>query len=230
MTATPRIREVLRNRDVRNRDVRNRDGPHVGDRPRRVAAAGMLRRASPAVEAEGAGHRDPLYTGRVPRPSSRVTVSQRFPSRPARAPLLELAIQWQVDPSALPRRRTLRRWVLAALERPAEVTLRFVGAREGRALNHRYRGRDDPTNVLTFVYDGQASLSGDIVLCAPVVRREARAQGRRLVAHYAHLVIHGMLHLQGYDHQRAGDAARMEARESELLVRLGYADPWRGAR
>ncbi|MGH8802988.1 MAG: rRNA maturation RNase YbeY, partial [Casimicrobiaceae bacterium] len=83
------------------------------------------------------------------------------------------------------------------------------------------------TNVLTFVYDEGVSLAGDIVLCAPVVRREAEAQRKRLVAHYAHLVIHGMLHLQGYDHQRDDDATRMEARESELLVRLGYADPWR---
>lgn len=154
----------------------------------------------------------------------------RRADRAARRPRVELAIQWQVEPSALPRPRTLRRWVTAALERPAEVTLRFVGAREGRRLNRTWRGSDRATNVLTFVYDGQMSLSGDIVLCAPVVRREARAQGKRLIAHYAHLVIHGMLHLQGYDHQRDDDAARMEARESELLAALGYADPWRAAR
>ncbi|MBS0325985.1 MAG: rRNA maturation RNase YbeY [Proteobacteria bacterium] len=158
-----------------------------------------------------------------------VPVSRHVPNRSVRAPSLELAIQWQVDGSPLPRRRTLRRWILAALERPAAITLRFVGAGEGRSLNRAYRGRDCATNVLTFVYDEHVSLSGDIVLCAPVVRREAREQGKRLVAHYAHLVIHGMLHLQGYDHQRAADAARMEARESELLVRLGHPDPWRGA-
>ncbi len=97
--------------------------------------------------------------------------------------------------------------------------------REGRELNRRYRKHDYATNVLTFVYDDAASLAGDIVLCAPVVRREARAQGKTLTAHYAHLVIHGMLHLQGYDHERNSDAARMEARETELLVRLGYRDP-----
>lgn len=154
----------------------------------------------------------------------------RRADRGARRPRVELAIQWQVEPSALPRRRTLRRWVTAALEHPAEVTLRFVGAREGRRLNRAYRGSDHATNVLTFVYDGQMSLSGDIVLCAPVVRREARAQGKRLIAHYAHLVIHGMLHLQGYDHQRDDDAARMEARESEILAALGYVDPWCAAR
>lgn len=135
-----------------------------------------------------------------------------------------------VDPAALPRRRTLRRWMQAALERPASVTLRFVGAREGRTLNRRYRGRDCPTNVLTFVYDDVASLAGDIVLCAPVMRREARTQHRTLKAHCAHLVIHGMLHLQGYDHERDADAARMQARESALLRQLGHRDPYADAR
>ena len=147
----------------------------------------------------------------------------------ATAPALELAIQWTVDVAPLPRRRTLRRWIRAALERPASVTLRFVGTREGRMLNHRYRGRDYATNVLTFVYDDMASLAGDIVLCAPVMRREARAQHRTLTAHCAHLVIHGMLHLQGYDHERDDDAARMEARETALLAQLGYRDPYEGA-
>lgn len=147
-----------------------------------------------------------------------------------RNPALDLTIQCQVETSRLPRRPTLRRWMLAALERPAAVTLRFVGSREGRRLNHDYRGGDHATNVLTFVYDDAMSLIGDIVLCAPVVSREARTQHKRLVAHYAHLVIHGMLHLQGYDHRRDEDAVRMEARESDLLVRLGYADPWRSTR
>ncbi|MGE5087648.1 MAG: rRNA maturation RNase YbeY [Candidatus Levyibacteriota bacterium] len=159
------------------------------------------------------------------------TTAMRRPSGPSRqgalaAPQLSLAIQWAVDPAPLPRRRTLRRWMQAALERPAGVTLRFVGTREGRMLNHRYRGRDYATNVLTFVYDDVASLAGDIVLCAPVVRREAQAQRKTLTAHYAHLVIHGMLHLQGYDHERDEDAARMEARERALLAGLGYRDPY----
>jgi probable rRNA maturation factor len=137
-----------------------------------------------------------------------------------------LTIQSAVDPSGLPRRPTLRRWALAALERDARVTLRFVGTREGRALNRRYRGRDYATNVLTFVYDDRVSLAGDIVLCAPVIAKEAHAQHKRLVAHYAHLVIHGMLHLQGYDHERDVDAARMEAREAGVLRGLGYANPY----
>ena len=142
------------------------------------------------------------------------------------APKLRLVIQSGVDPAALPRRATLRRWALAALERDASVTLRFVDGREGRELNLRYRGRDRATNVLTFVYDDGVSLEGDIVLCAPVILKEARAQHKSLAAHYAHLVIHGMLHLQGYDHERDSDAATMERRESALLRRLRYRDPY----
>ncbi|MGE5172069.1 MAG: rRNA maturation RNase YbeY [Rudaea sp.] len=141
---------------------------------------------------------------------------------------LALTAQFDVDATTLPRRPTLRRWAAAALERDAEVTLRFVGAREARTLNRRYRGLDRPTNVLTFVYDDGVSLAGDIVLCAPVIAREARAQRKTLRAHYAHLVIHGMLHLQGYDHQRDDAAAHMEAREIALLRRLGYANPYGG--
>ena len=144
----------------------------------------------------------------------------------ARAPRLVLTVQCVVDATSLPSPRTLRKWMRAALERDARVALRIVDGHEGRALNRRYRGRDRATNVLTFVYDDGASLAGDIVLCAPVVRKEAWAQGKPLAAHYAHLVIHGMLHLQGYDHARGADAARMEAREVALLREFGYADPY----
>ncbi|MGE5104203.1 MAG: rRNA maturation RNase YbeY [Betaproteobacteria bacterium] len=141
-------------------------------------------------------------------------------------PRLALTVQFDVDATPLPRRPALRRWATAALERDAQVTLRFVGAREGRTLNRRFRRRDRATNVLTFVYDDGVSLAGDIVLCAPVVAREARVQRKTLRAHYAHLVIHGMLHLQGYDHERDADAARMEAREIALMRMLGYANPY----
>jgi probable rRNA maturation factor len=127
----------------------------------------------------------------------------------------------------LPHRSTVRRWAQAALLRDARVTLRFVGRREGRALNARYRRRDYPTNVLTFVYDDVEPLAGDLVLCVPVVQREAREQGKTFRAHCAHLVIHGMLHLQGFDHVRTADARRMETRERLLLARLGYPDPYR---
>jgi probable rRNA maturation factor len=121
----------------------------------------------------------------------------------------------------------LRRCVAAALERDADITLRFVDRDEARRLNRRYRRQDRPTNVLSFVYDNERDvLRGDIVLCTPVLRREAQQQGKALAAHCAHLVVHGTLHLQGYDHVDDADAARMEAREAAILARLGYADPY----
>ena len=141
-------------------------------------------------------------------------------------PTVSLSVQFDVAADVLPRRATLRRWALAAAERDLAVTLRFVGAREGRQLNARYRNRAYATNVLTFVYDDVVPRAGDIVVCVPVVTREARAQGKTLRAHLAHLIVHGMLHLQGYDHERGADAARMEAREVALLARLGYRDPY----
>ncbi|HEY7759364.1 MAG TPA: rRNA maturation RNase YbeY [Burkholderiales bacterium] len=138
-----------------------------------------------------------------------------------------MSTQFAVAARGRPSRRRLRAWAQAALERDAQVTLRLVGRAEGRRLNRDFRGQDHATNVLTFVYSepGQP-LDGDIVLCAPVVEAEARAQGKARDAHYAHLVVHGMLHLQGYDHQRNAAAAAMEARESEIVTRLGYADPY----
>lgn len=116
----------------------------------------------------------------------------------------------------------------------AEVTLRFVDEDEGRRLNRDYRGKDYATNVLTFVYDSvsppaphpSATLCGDIVLCARVIAREAREQGKPLADHCAHMVVHGMLHLQGYDHEHEGEATAMEAVESFILCRLGFPDPY----
>jgi probable rRNA maturation factor len=108
----------------------------------------------------------------------------------------------------------------------AEVTIRIVGAAEGRRLNREFRGRDSATNVLTFPYPDRQPLAGDIVLCAPVVKREAEEQGKRLAAHYAHLTVHGMLHLQGYDHERTAQAVAMERLESEIVTRLRYPDPY----
>ena len=142
------------------------------------------------------------------------------------APALTLSVQYATSARELPTHAQVRRWVKAAQDGDATVTVRFVTAIEGRALNAEYRGRDYATNVLTFVYDDAAPRAGDIVLCAPVVRKEADAQGKTLAAHYAHLVVHGMLHLQGHDHERAADAAVMEARETEILARLGLPDPY----
>jgi probable rRNA maturation factor len=143
---------------------------------------------------------------------------------------LSLIVQYAAAGDDLPARGLLRRWVLAALgpSKPsATITLRFVDEGEGRALNRRYRSRDNATNVLSFVYDDKPGMcGGDIVLCAPVLRREAAAQGKPLVAHCAHLVVHGTLHLQGADHEEPAEAALMEARESAILARLGFSDPY----
>lgn len=145
---------------------------------------------------------------------------------PAGAPRLALTVQYAFAGDGLPTRPQLRRWAKAALVRDAEVTLRLVGRQEGRALNRGYRGRDYATNVLTFVYPDTRPLAGDIVLCPPVVADEARRQRKAERAHYAHLVVHGMLHLQGYDHAGDEDAAVMEALESEIVTKLGYPDPY----
>jgi probable rRNA maturation factor len=119
----------------------------------------------------------------------------------------------------------LRRWARAALRKPATVTLRIVAAAEARKLNRQYRGKDYATNVLTFVYEARP-LEGDIVICAPVVAREAREQGKPVAAHWAHLLVHGMLHLQGHDHEEPAQAARMEGRERRILGELGFDDPY----
>ncbi len=136
----------------------------------------------------------------------------------------------------LPRRPDFLRWTRAAMRRDAELTIRLVGAEEGQVLNRQYRGRDNPTNVLSFAYDEGEDmplppgmpLVGDLVLCAPVVAAEAEAQRKPLLSHYAHMVVHGMLHLQGYDHQDEAEAARMEGLEREILAGLGIADPYAG--
>ena len=110
---------------------------------------------------------------------------------------------------------------------PAEVTVRFVDDAEGRDLNRDYRGKDYATNVLSFPYESGERICGDLVLCQPVVEAEAREQAKTLEAHYAHMVVHGMLHLQGHDHETGkDDAERMEALERDILKTLGYPDPY----
>jgi probable rRNA maturation factor len=128
----------------------------------------------------------------------------------------------------LPRHRVAR-WVRAALLLPAEITVRIVDEDEGRSLNRDYRGKDYATNVLTFDYAREPQVLADLVLCAPVVEREARAAHRSLQAHYAHLLVHGTLHAQGFDHETSqADAEAMEARETQLLDALGFDDPYAG--
>ncbi|KAF0166389.1 MAG: hypothetical protein FD157_337 [Rhodocyclaceae bacterium] len=149
------------------------------------------------------------------------------PSARPRLPELRLAVQYPDGKGPAPTRPQVRRWVRAACTTPAEVTVRFVGAEEGRSLNRDYRQKDYATNVLSFPYESGARLCGDLVLCLPVVEREAQEQGKPLEAHFAHLIVHGMLHLQGYDHETGSDDAdRMEAAEREILDALGYPDPY----
>ncbi len=128
--------------------------------------------------------------------------------------------------AALPRRRVAR-WVRQALERQAEIAVRIVDGDEGRRLNRQYRGKDYATNVLTFDYAQSPVVLADLVLCAPVVAREAQEQRKNLAAHYAHLLVHGTLHAQGWDHEKgAADAQAMEAREIEILARLHIGNPY----
>jgi probable rRNA maturation factor len=124
-------------------------------------------------------------------------------------------------------RSRVARWLRAALAAPAEITVRIVDEPEGRALNHSYRRQDHATNVLTFDYQRDPVVVADLVLCAPVVAREARQQRKTLESHYALLLVHGALHAQGWDHGRAAEARKMQAREVELLAALGYRDPYR---
>ena len=143
-------------------------------------------------------------------------------------PRLELSVQYGTASPDVPSRSQFRRWVRKALERDARITIRVVGRAEGRALNRSYRGKDYATNVLTFVFRERAPYEGDLAICAPVVAREAREQGKSLTAHYAHLTVHGVLHLQGYDHENDADATRMEAREAKIVTGFGYPHPYAG--
>lgn len=142
-----------------------------------------------------------------------------------------MIVQYATARRGVPAAASLRRWARAALGRaPGAVTVRIVGGAESARLNRRYRARAGATNVLSFpaapLPDGRRPLLGDLVIAAPVVAREATAQGKAPAAHWAHMVVHGCLHLLGYDHQAAAAAARMEGRERRILHRLGYPDPY----
>jgi len=147
--------------------------------------------------------------------------------RQPRPPRSGLTVQYAVSASGKPSRAHFRKWVHAALDHDARITLRIVGQKEGRTLNRSYRDKDYATNVLTFVFRDKPPFAGDLALCAPVVAREARAQKKTAAAHYAHLTVHGVLHLQGYGHENGRDAQVMERRETQIMAKLGYADPYR---
>ena len=139
---------------------------------------------------------------------------------------LNLSVQYACNRDGLPLRADFVRWARAALVGGGEVTIRLVDADEGQTLNNEYRGKDYATNVLSFPYDTEPVVMGDLVICPSVVAREAAEQNKPLAAHYAHLTVHGMLHLQGWDHDNDDDAEAMENEEKEILAALGYPDPY----
>ena len=145
---------------------------------------------------------------------------------------LNLGVQYACNQSGLPSRPQIRTWVRAALDvdgkRGGQITIRFVEPEEGQSLNSDYRGKDYATNVLSFPYEVEPVVAGDLVICAAVVERETAEQEKTLEAHYAHLIVHGILHLQGYDHEIGENEARlMEDKERTILAQLGFADPYR---
>jgi probable rRNA maturation factor len=143
---------------------------------------------------------------------------------------LQLSLQFARDAGAhraVLARHKVARWIRHALAVDAEITVRIVGEQEGRQLNREYRRKDYATNVLTFDYQQEPTVAADLVLCAPVVEREAREQNKTLEEHYAHLLVHGALHAQGWDHETSEqDAQEMEAYETAILQELGFADPY----
>ena len=142
-------------------------------------------------------------------------------------PTLSLSMQFadKRHRDQLPRHKVAR-WLKAALESDAELTVRIVDAEEGQALNRDYRQKDYATNVLTFDYTQEPVVMADLILCAPVVEREAQEQHKDLVAHYAHMLVHGALHAQGWDHLEDDEAQAMEQREREIMAALGFNDPY----
>ena len=147
--------------------------------------------------------------------------------RSVKGSLLTLTVQYACNEDGLPSRSQIRRWARFACAGPAQVTIRFVDEVEAQLLNRDYRKKDYATNVLTFPYATEPVLVGDLALCVPVVLREAEQQRKPVQAHFAHLILHGMLHLQGYDHETSdAEAERMEAREREILAHFGYPDPY----
>jgi|SRR5450830_95384 len=141
-------------------------------------------------------------------------------------PKLSITTQYASQQTNLPTQNQFRKWAKAAIRVDTEVTIRLVDEAEGRTLNKTYRGKDYATNVLTFPLTEEPHLMGDIIICAPVVAAEALAQNKPLEAHYAHLTVHGTLHLHGYDHEIEAQAELMESLETAIVSKLGYANPY----
>ncbi|MDR1888999.1 MAG: rRNA maturation RNase YbeY [Zoogloeaceae bacterium] len=139
---------------------------------------------------------------------------------------LNLSVQFATGTDNIPTRADFVVWTRAALTGGGQITIRLVSREEARELNRTYRGKDYATNVLSFPYEREPVVCGDLVICPEVVVREAADQKKTLLAHYAHLTVHGVLHLQGWDHETGHDATAMEAQEREILAALGYPDPY----
>ena len=135
-------------------------------------------------------------------------------------------MQYATDAEEIPTSAQFEKWIKAALTQNAEITIRIVDEPEGQDLNEKFREKKAATNVLTFFYDDILPLTGDIVLCAAIIEKEAQQQHKSLLAHYAHLTVHGVLHLQGFDHENDKDAATMEKIETNIVTGLGYNDPY----
>lgn len=143
-----------------------------------------------------------------------------------REPLLTLSLQRLCDFKELPSRSVMARWMKRALERDAMITVRFVDEEEGRELNHQFRGIDRATNVLTFDYVHEPVVQADLVICVPVLQREAEEQNKSFREHLAHLLVHGVLHAHGYDHENDRQAQEMEQKETDILVSLNFLPPY----
>lgn len=141
-------------------------------------------------------------------------------------PLLNFSLQIATKMAEIPSKNLFKKWAQSTLRVDTEVTIRIVDEAEGRALNLAYRNKDYATNVLTFALAEEPHLLGDIVICAPIVAKEAAEQGKTIEAHFAHLTVHGILHLHGYDHEIEAQATLMEAIEIQTLSKLGYANPY----
>lgn len=141
-------------------------------------------------------------------------------------PKLIFSIQFASSQAHIPTKNLFKKWAKAALRVDTDVTIRIVDEDEARALNSQYRAKDYATNVLTFALGEEPHLLGDIVICAPIVEKEAAEQHKTLEAHFAHLTVHGILHLHGYDHQIEAQAELMESIEIQILAKLGYPNPY----
>jgi len=144
----------------------------------------------------------------------------------SKQPILSMDVQYASEVDGLPTITQFRRWARNTIRVDSEITLRIVDEAEGRELNNAYRQKDYATNVLTFPLAEEPFIMADIVICAPVVAKEAKEQGKTLEAHFAHLTAHGVLHAHGYDHEIAEQAELMETVEIQILTKLGYSDPY----